>query len=355
MKYRLIIFLLIIVAIITITGGVYWKQLGFPSIKGLVVDAGPINWTPERITVVIAPGGFVRMPVSLITTEEFDNAEITIDQKLTPFISATETKFRKVQAGRWLRVDLVVSAATNTPLQTIDGLIKLRTSGGVNIAKPLPVTVEISSNPPAAPAVLGIPRVYPQFIVATESRIIRLIIAIPDRSLLIGSVNLVRIGAEGEQFAVLGTLRDDGQGGDAQASDRIFTIQQPFNEPGEGQVHLQVSAEFEGVPTRVVSPAISVPVIPFLDAEQTLDAFAGYLSAGNIDAAVGLMSSPRQQELFRTLNAETLANVVGMIENRTLRVDTPDYRIYDGFSASQARQIEFRLFRTWDGQWKIQF
>jgi PKD repeat protein len=80
-----------------------------------------------------------------------------------------------------------------------------------------------------------------------------------DPALIETSVNLQRVTATGQVIAVLGTMRDDGQNGDAVAGDRVFTLRTTVTE-GSGEVRLRVSAAFRGMVLRVVSGIATVPV-----------------------------------------------------------------------------------------------
>jgi len=73
-------------------------------------------------------------------------------------------------------------------------------------------------------------------------------------------VNLLRIGATGTQPTVLGVMHDDGKNGDAAAGDGVYTLQIPFNEPAPINIHLQVSAAYNGRLQRTLSPISTLPI-----------------------------------------------------------------------------------------------
>ena len=77
---------------------------------------------------------------------------------------------------------------------------------------------------------------------------------------ILNGVNLLRLGATGTQSTILGVMHDDGKNADAVASDGIYTLQVPFNEPVAGSIQLQVSAAFQGALKRVLSAFITIPV-----------------------------------------------------------------------------------------------
>lgn len=103
----------------------------------------------------------------------------------------------------------------------------------------------------AAPTI-GVVQATPNVIPVNTPTEVTVTAVIIDASLISTSVNLNKIGTTGAS-TILGQLRDDGRSGDAVARDNIFTLRQNFIEGTAGQIQLQVSAAFRGLPRRVVS------------------------------------------------------------------------------------------------------
>lgn len=83
---------------------------------------------------------------------------------------------------------------------------------------------------------------------------------ITDPSVIATGVLLQRLDAAGRVIATLGTLLDNGTGGDATAGDRTFSLRTSIYEVSPGPVTLRVSAAFAGRLTRVLSAPMTVQV-----------------------------------------------------------------------------------------------
>jgi hypothetical protein len=68
----------------------------------------------------------------------------------------------------------------------------------------------------------------------------------PDPNLMRGGVTLLRLDDHGAIAAEIGTLRDDGTGGDALVGDGTFTVQVVLNEPAPTRLRLAVRASYRG-------------------------------------------------------------------------------------------------------------
>lgn len=76
-----------------------------------------------------------------------------------------------------------------------------------------------------------------------------------------GNIVVERIGDDGAK-SILGTLRDDGQNGDALAGDYIYSGRIEMLEKKEGMIHLRVSARPEGRQDQILSPDYTMAVLP---------------------------------------------------------------------------------------------
>jgi hypothetical protein len=115
----------------------------------------------------------------------------------------------------------------------------------------------------AAPTV-GAPLVSPSAVpagVATQVTVTSQIISGPgDPPVLPTGVNLLQVDAQDRVLAILGTMRDDGTGGDAVAGNGVFTLRITVNQAAAGDIRLRVSAAFRGRAQRVISPLTILPV-----------------------------------------------------------------------------------------------
>ena len=82
---------------------------------------------------------------------------------------------------------------------------------------------------------------------------------ITDASFIAGSAFLQRVSATGS-VTTLGTMRDDGGGGDAVAGDKFLTLVVSFTETQTTPIRLRVSAAFKGLLRRVMSDDLVISV-----------------------------------------------------------------------------------------------
>ncbi len=143
----------------------------------------------------------------------------------------------------------------------------------------------------AATPKIGSAYLTPTTVTVNAPATVTLNVSIPDPSLIPGSVNLIRVNANGTT-SILGQFHDDGKNGDLVAGDTIFTIQITLNEPKVGQVELEVSAAFRGTLRRVQSAFIPIFVQPANAADLAITGLAAALAKGNVNAATQFFSDP---------------------------------------------------------------
>jgi len=110
----------------------------------------------------------------------------------------------------------------------------------------------------AAPTV-GALSANPATIAVNTPTTVVVTIPIFDTTLVANSAILQRVNPNG-MVANIATMRDDGQGGDAVAGDRIFSARLVINEAQPTKIRLRVSAAFRGFARRIVSQDLGIPV-----------------------------------------------------------------------------------------------
>jgi hypothetical protein len=85
-----------------------------------------------------------------------------------------------------------------------------------------------------------------------------------------GGAVVQRLNSAGTVTGTLGTMRDDGAGGDAQAGDGIFTMLLNSYETSPGLVRLRVSADIQGSGSPRLSPVLELSVIGISTSIQIL-------------------------------------------------------------------------------------
>jgi hypothetical protein len=113
----------------------------------------------------------------------------------------------------------------------------------------------VSSNTSAAAtttATVGTPIAAPSMITVNTSSPVTVTVQITGVTPIPGGVNLLLLGATGTQPTILGVMQSGGNG--------IYTLQHAFDETTPGQIQLEVSAAFQGMLKRVISPVVQIPV-----------------------------------------------------------------------------------------------
>jgi len=124
----------------------------------------------------------------------------------------------------------------------------------------------------AVPLVLTPPAVSPKAIPAGEAANVRVAFRITDPDYIAGSAFVQRVDAAGKVLAKLGTLRDDGLGGDDEAGDRVYTAQIELTLAKHGDTaNLQVSAAYKGVLFRLATPPETITAVTGLVPGPTLE------------------------------------------------------------------------------------
>lgn len=119
--------------------------------------------------------------------------------------------------------------------------------------------VAVSSPAGAAPPVVGPIHADPPQLVVDQSALVAFSVAIQDLTYIPGSANLQRRNAN-NTWTVVGTLRDDGSGGDPVANDGIFTVRINVQQAATGEIQLRASAAFKGMVRRLFSSVFDLPV-----------------------------------------------------------------------------------------------
>ena len=109
----------------------------------------------------------------------------------------------------------------------------------------------------------GQAQVSPPNIVFNTATPVTFTVKIDTPTLNPATVELQRVNASGQFLASVGRMLDNGQGGDAQRDDRIFTTVANLSEPQVGKVYFRVSAAFRGNKQNAQSGLIPLDVDPF--------------------------------------------------------------------------------------------
>lgn len=81
-----------------------------------------------------------------------------------------------------------------------------------------------------------------------------------DPAIVSAGVNLLRVDTNGAVLGIVGTMKDDGTGGDPTGNDRTFTLRFTVTASAGETIRLRASVPFRGWAQRVLSPIATIPV-----------------------------------------------------------------------------------------------
>jgi hypothetical protein len=232
------------------------------------------------------------------------------------------------------------------------------------------LTVELASAPgtfltisvtgkrtPQTVSSVGLTRASPGFINTNTPTQVTFTSIINDKAVIPGTVVLERLNADGSS-SVIGSLHDDGLGGDAALGDRTFTAVVSLNESIPAELRFRVAAGFSGPPARTdfsepFSIFVRAPTVP----ETTLSELANDLTAGNIEAALTHFSAAdRHRRLLSALSPaqrSALVAALGAARRVTSQDDMSVFEVPWQDDSGNPLSLKITLGRTRNGDWLI--
>jgi len=211
------------------------------------------------------------------------------------------------------------------------------------------------------------PSIYPATIKSSIPQTITSTIFIDDPRLIIGSVQLIEIDANGRQLRKLGSFADDGIGGDEIAGDKMLTARVTLNDSIPRPILIAASMAFKGELKRTVSAAATLwisadvpPPHPLIVIQQRSilfkDAGGNTVSTrailNNTVTSVSTPEGPGTQTTSEFVFGCELQTYIGVITNSILNLaqydegtsNASDFKYYDA-----AGQLKFQR-QTLPGQ-----
>lgn len=103
-------------------------------------------------------------------------------------------------------------------------------------------------------------KVIPHELLIRSPQTAKITAEIGAENLYISSVAVYQTTASGRPIANLGSMYDDGTHGDETAADAIFTLDVPINPLAEGSLYFRVTAAYQGVRNRYLSPILTLNI-----------------------------------------------------------------------------------------------
>ena len=138
---------------------------------------------------------------------------------------------------------------------------------GIAALAGLGLLVGVSAN---AQSVLPTPSAYPQTVPTGAPVTVTVALRIDDPTFIAGSAVLNEVDASNRIIRRIGTLSDNGQGGDEVAGDKRYTGQLVVNEPSFREMRVAVSVAFTGILARTSSPPVVISAVPGTDLRSGL-------------------------------------------------------------------------------------
>lgn len=106
----------------------------------------PVSWQPEPFDIAVPLGGRLPTKVTATIGEDIPTTRVEVTPSLAPYVASIEpATLPALSAGSEVTIDLVFEVAADTPLNTIDGTLKLRNTNNTSTqAKPLPIILSIA-------------------------------------------------------------------------------------------------------------------------------------------------------------------------------------------------------------------
>lgn len=104
----------------------------------------PIAWTPAAVNEAIPAGANRTVSVSFVSSQNLSNVEVRAVPALQAYVQASPASFPNLIAGQTYVVNLALSAPPTATPGSIDGVIQLRRNGQNTIARPLPVSLNVT-------------------------------------------------------------------------------------------------------------------------------------------------------------------------------------------------------------------
>ena len=160
----------------------------------------------------------------------------------------------------------------------------------------------------------------------------------PDPKLIGSSVNLQRLNAG--KWELVGSMKDDGTGGDTAAGDSIFTITRTLTESNLGTISFRSTSGYRGSLARASSNTLSLTVTPALALSIDTGATELVVEQGatvNLVTTVTLTNSG-----FGTLNVESTVDLTPDDGGLEVQSDYPSGGWFSSSSTSFVLNQEFR-------------
>jgi len=139
--------------------------------------------------------------------------------------------------------------------------------------------------------------------------------------LIVQSVALYETDASGKPLAVTGRMYDDGSHGDTTPADTIYSTQFVVNDAVPRTRYFRVSAAYQNVRDRYLSPVYTVNTyasLPTAAAEGAIAAVTGLQSAFDSDVAALGLSAARARALLAAQNHPNIGPAIVNLTGRTM-------------------------------------
>jgi hypothetical protein len=197
--------------------------------------------------------------------------------------------------------------------------------------------------------------ISPTTIPSGTPTLVTVTVTVCDPSLIPNSLNLLQITSTATD--TLGSLHDDGQNGDVQAGDGIYTIQITINQPAGSSVQLEVSEAFLGVLRRGV---VTLPTTIVEDPnapQQVIHKLITALQNGDIPSAVQAFApSQTTTDLLTNLSPSMRLALASAFATATLKQSTTNYRVFGTQwieSDGSTTPVDFWMVPSSSGSWVI--
>ncbi|WP_166360904.1 hypothetical protein [Pseudomonas akapageensis] len=119
-------------------------------------DTQPVDWSQDSISITLAPGESIDVPVTLSSAKRLGHVELSVTKDLLNLVTVTPKDIKDVRVSDVVKIIVRVKSQSTTPLGSYNGIVQISadTKGkgkSFSFTQPLPVNILIQ-NPDTVPA-----------------------------------------------------------------------------------------------------------------------------------------------------------------------------------------------------------
>jgi hypothetical protein len=113
-------------------------------------DTQPVDWSQDSISVTLAPGESIDIPVTLSSAKRLGHVELSVTKDLRNLVTVTPKDIKDVRVSDVVKITVRIRTQSTTPLGSYNGIVQISadTKGkgkSFSFTQPLPVNILIQN------------------------------------------------------------------------------------------------------------------------------------------------------------------------------------------------------------------